>query len=55
MRNVVGVLEQVCLFFIMSPKRHEELAGHITSLPEGETSRTKLVNICKMGGKDRVI
>ena len=54
-RNVVGVLEQVCLFFIMSPKRHEELAGHITSLPEGETSRTKLVNICKMGGKDRVI
>ena len=46
-RNMLGVLEQVCLFFIMSPKRHGELAGHIGNLPEGVTRRTKLVNICK--------
>ena len=31
----------------MSPKRHAELASHISNLPEGVTSRTKLVNICK--------
>ena len=28
--NMVGILEQVCLFFMMSPKHREELA-HITS------------------------
>ena len=46
-QNMVGMLEQVCLFFTMSPKRHGELAGHISNLPESETSRKKLVNICK--------
>ena len=46
-RNMVGILEQVCLFFMMSPKRHAELAHHISNLPEGETNRMKLVNICK--------
>jgi hypothetical protein len=41
---MVGVLEQVCLFFMLSPKHNEELAGHIANLPEGATN---LVNICK--------
>jgi hypothetical protein len=32
---------------MMSPKRHEELAHHISNLPVGETNRMKLVNIRK--------
>ena len=46
-RNMVGVLEQIYLFFSMSPKRHSELKNHISSLPENETSCSKLVNLCK--------
>lgn len=44
---MVGTLEQICLFFIMSPKRHDKLAHHISNMPEFATNHTKLVNICK--------
>ena len=46
-RNMVGALEQICLFFLMSPKCHGELETHIRHIPVGETTHNKLVSICK--------
>ena len=46
-RNLLGTLEQICLFFMFSAKRQQELTGNIEELPVGETNRKKLANICK--------
>ena len=46
-RNMCGVVEEICLFFNYSPKRQQELQERIERLPVGITSKTKLVNLCK--------
>ena len=46
-RNIDGVVEEICLFFNYSPKWQQELQEHIENLPLGATSKTKLVNLCK--------
>ena len=43
-RNMMGVPEQVCFFFMFFPKCHKELAAHICSLHEGVTNHKKLIN-----------
>ena len=44
-RNMYGVVEEICLFFNYTPKRQQELQEHIENLPVGTTSKTKLVNL----------
>ena len=46
-RNMYGVVDEICLFFTYSPKRQQELQGHIENLPVGTTGKIKLVNLCK--------
>ena len=46
-RNMLGTLEQICLFFMFSAKRQQEITGNIEQLPVGETNRKKLVRVCK--------
>ncbi len=46
-RNMYGVMEEICLFFNYTPKRQQELQEHIENLPVGTTSKTKLMNLCK--------
>ena len=46
-RNMYGVVAEICLFFNYSPKRQQELQEHIENLPVGTISETKLVNLCK--------
>ena len=46
-RNIYGVVEEICLFFNYSPKWQQELPEHIENLPVGTTSKTKLMNLCK--------
>ena len=45
---MIGVLEEICLFFNFSPKRQQEPEAQIKKLPIGQSSRTKLVNMCKI-------
>ena len=45
-RNMYGVVEEICLFFNYSPKRQQELQEHIENLPVGTTGKSKLVNLC---------
>ena len=45
-RNMMGVLKQIYLFFGNSPKRQQSLELHIGQLNE-ETIRRKLVDLCK--------
>ena len=44
-RNMYGVVEEICLFFNYSPKWQQELQEHIENLPVGTTSKTKLMNL----------
>ena len=46
-RNMYGVVGEICLFFNYSPKQQQELQEHIETLPVGTTSKTRLVNLCK--------
>ena len=46
-RNMHGVVEEMCLFINYSPKRQQELQEHIENLPVGTTSKTKLMDLCK--------
>ena len=46
-RNMVGTLEQICLFFMFSPKRQQELTQNIEQLSVGEATHKKLVSIYK--------
>ena len=46
-RNMYGIVEEICLFFNYSAKWQQELQEHIENLPVGTTSKTKLVNLCK--------
>ena len=46
-RNMYGVVEEICLFFNYSPKQQQELQEHVENLPVGNSSKTKLVNLCK--------
>ena len=46
-RNMYGVVEEICLFFNYSPKRYQGLQESIENLPVGTTSKTKLVYLCK--------
>ena len=47
-RKMYGVVEEICLFFNYSSKWQQELQEHIENLPVGTTSKTKLVNYCKI-------
>ena len=40
-------MEEICLFN-NSPKLQQELQEHIENLPVGTTSKTKLMNLCKI-------
>ena len=46
-RNIYGVVKEVCLFFNYFPKRQQELQEHIKSLPVKTTGKTKHANLCK--------
>ena len=46
-RNMYGVVGEICLFFNYSPKRQQELQEYIENLLVETTSKTKLVNLCK--------
>ncbi|XP_062505053.1 52 kDa repressor of the inhibitor of the protein kinase-like [Corticium candelabrum] len=46
-RNMQGTLDQIYLFFSLSPKREQELQVHIKELHVDQGRRTKLVNTCK--------
>ena len=46
-RNMQGTLDQIYLFFSLSPKRVQELQVHIKELHVDQGRRTKLVNTCK--------
>ena len=43
-----GVVEEICLFFNYSLKRQQELKEHVENLSVGTTSKTKLMNLCKI-------
>jgi Domain of unknown function (DUF4371)/hAT family C-terminal dimerisation region len=45
-RNMMGTLTELCIFFKYSPKRHKRLQDMITRLCP-ETTRQKLVDLCK--------
>ena len=47
-RNMNDVVEEICLFFNYSPKRQQWLQEHSENLPVGTTSKTKLMNLCKI-------
>ena len=49
-RNIYGVVEEICLFFNYSLKWQQELEEHIENLPVGTASKTKLLNYVKHGG-----
>ena len=44
-RNMYGVVEEICLFFNYSPKQQQEPQEHIENLPVGTTSKTKLMDL----------
>ena len=44
-RNMHGTMQEICLFFNLSPKQQAELEKNITE--KGESRRKKLVNLCK--------
>ena len=46
MRNMVGTLKEVCIFFTYSPKRHDKLKRNIQERCP-ESSRSQLTNLCK--------
>ena len=46
-RNMQGTLDQIYLFFSLSPKQELELQVHIKELHVDQGRRTKLVNTCK--------
>ena len=46
MRNMMGTLKEVCIFFKYSPKRHAKLKRNIQERCP-ESSRSQLVNLCK--------
>ena len=49
-RNMLGTLKQICLFFMFSAKRQQELTGNIEQLPVGETNRKNWLAYARLAG-----
>lgn len=47
-KNMMGTLVQICLFFTNSPKRQQELEKHIQAMENNSSTRGKLVSMCKI-------
>ena len=46
--NMHGTMQEICLFFNLSPKRQAELEKNIKE--KGDSERKKLVNLAKLAG-----